>query len=218
MNKRIKLGLDIAFYSIAFIGFLVILILVCNGFNFRIDNLVNYFASHRTTFFNGFFRVVTETGSVYALILLALLGLIVFKNRRIGLTLCANVGMSGIIALIFKYLIKRERPPFMLVEETGFSFPSAHALMTVAFYGLLIYFVIKFIKNRPAKIILSICLAVLSVVVCISRIYIGVHHTSDVLAGALLGISLVGVSILIFHILNIWAEKIKAKKQNNLQN
>lgn len=56
-------------------------------------------------------------------------------------------------------------------------------MVNMAFYGLLIYLIYTNVKNKYLKIILIVLLSLLIVMICISRIYLGVHYTSDVLAG-----------------------------------
>ena len=71
----------------------------------------------------------------------------------------------------------------------GYSFPSGHSMISAAFYGFLIYLIYKKVKNKKLKITLIIVLSILIVSIGISRIYLGVHYTSDVLGGFLLSIS-----------------------------
>ena len=62
-------------------------------------------------------------------------------------------------------------------------------MVSMAFYGLLIYLIYTNVKNKYLKVILIVLLSLLIVMICISRIYLGVHYTSDVLAGFLMAIS-----------------------------
>lgn len=71
----------------------------------------------------------------------------------------------------------------------GYSFPSGHSMISAAFYGFLIYLIYKKVKNKKFKITLIIVLSILIVSIGISRIYLGVHYTSDVLAGFTVSVS-----------------------------
>ena len=74
-----------------------------------------------------------------------------------------------------------------MVSETGYSFPSGHSITSMVFYGYLIYLIYKYVDNKKIKIPLIIVLAILIPLIGLSRIYLGVHYTSDVLCGFLLG-------------------------------
>lgn len=73
--------------------------------------------------------------------------------------------------------------------QVGYSFPSGHSMVSMAFYGFLIYLIYNNIKNKYIKWILICSLSILIILIGISRIYLGVHYTSDVLAGFLISIS-----------------------------
>ena len=86
--------------------------------------------------------------------------------------------------------MQRPRPTeFRLIEETGYSFPSGHSMISLAFYGYLIYLIYKYINNKHLKRILIIILSTLICIIGVSRIYLGVHYTSDVLGGFLISIA-----------------------------
>ena len=89
-----------------------------------------------------------------------------------------------------------------MVEESSFSFPSGHAMASMAFYGLIIYFIDKNMKNEKLKKIISISLSILIFLIGISRIYLGVHYASDVIAG--FAISIVYLILYITYILKLF--------------
>jgi membrane-associated phospholipid phosphatase len=102
----------------------------------------------------------------------------------------AAIALSSLgLMFFFKYLFKRKRPqPPLLRPAKGLSFPSGHAIMSVTFYGLLIYIISQTQKNKPVKWSLIISLIVLIQLIGFSRIYLRVHYASDVAAGYIIGL------------------------------
>ena len=87
-----------------------------------------------------------------------------------------------------KHLFNRPRPDIpLLYEAKGLSFPSGHALMSVTFYGLLIYIVFKTYRDKDWKWIIISLLILLILVIGFTRIYLRVHYTTDVIAGYCIG-------------------------------
>ncbi|HBS58636.1 MAG: phosphatase PAP2 family protein [Bacillota bacterium] len=83
-----------------------------------------------------------------------------------------------------KYIFKRERPPLeRLVDATGFSFPSGHSMVSFAFYGLLFYLAHINLPRTWLRAALLLLIGAFIILVGISRIYLGVHYPSDVVAG-----------------------------------
>ena len=210
MSTKVKKILTISIASVCLLGFVLLLILVASKYNFKIDRLGEWFFARRNKFFTGFFKYFTYLGSVYFFAFLALLLLAFTKNKRVGLIAILNLIASSACVVVVKFIIRRDRPIYMAVSETGFSFPSAHALISIAFYGLMIFLVLKYLKHKPLKIILTILLSVVIILLGLSRIYLGVHYTSDVFAGFLLGGLILAVNILLYD----WMFNFKFKKQN----
>lgn len=176
---------------ICLIVFLFILLNVLNqkitAFDTNIYNAINIVKNDIAT---NLFKVITEFGSAKILIIIALASLVIVKNKKIGIAICANLASIGVLNQILKNIIQRPRPiGFRLVEESGYSFPSGHSMASMAFYGLIIYFIYKNIKNKTVRNSICIALSALIFLIGISRIYLGVHYASDVLAGFLISIA-----------------------------
>ena len=97
---------------------------------------------------------------------------------------------GGIAMYSFKEIVQRARPLNSIVSEASFSFPSGHALISLIFFGFLIYLAMKNIKSNKIKTIISAILIVIVFLVGISRIILNVHWFSDVMAGFLFGLFL----------------------------
>ena len=114
------------------------------------------------------------------------------------------------LALMFglKHLFDRERPLVPLLEEArGLSFPSGHALMSVTFYGLLIYIVFKNVKNQSLKTTLIILLLALILTIGFSRVYLRVHYASDVIAGFSVGLLWLVICVAVLNKLEKYSQR-----------
>ena len=132
-------------------------------------------------------KFMTNFGGAIFVISLTTILFFVIKDKKIGISIITNLGIVTILNQIIKFIMQRPRPTeFRIIEETGYSFPSGHSMVSLAFYGYLIYLIYKYINNKHLKRTLIIILSVLICIIGVSRIYLGVHYTSDVLGGFLI--------------------------------
>lgn len=130
------------------------------------------------------FKVITNFGGAYCLILVATLSAIFIKDKKIAFSIPINLMVITGLNLLLKNIVERPRPEgYRLITETGYSFPSGHSMISAAFYGLIIYFIWKNVKDKKLKYISCALLGILIVLIGISRIYLGVHYASDVIGG-----------------------------------
>lgn len=135
-------------------------------------------------------KVVTNFGGAMFLVIATITLFIVIKNKKIGISILSNVAIITVLNQLIKRILQRPRPTeYRIIEETGYSFPSGHSMVSMAFYGYLIYLIYRYVKNKYIKWISIILLSLLICLIGISRIYLGVHYTSDVLGGFLISIS-----------------------------
>ena len=134
--------------------------------------------------------IVTQLASPLFLVIITIVLIILIKHNKIREYICANLIISTVLNFGLKNIVRRARPDeFRIIEEGGYSFPSGHSMVSMAFYGLLIYLIYKKVNNKYLKNCLIILLSIIILLIGLSRIYLGVHYTSDVLAGFLLGVS-----------------------------
>jgi undecaprenyl-diphosphatase len=102
----------------------------------------------------------------------------------------AGVAISSLLLMIaLKKFFRRKRPVNPVLEKArGLSFPSGHAIMSVTFYGLIVYILTQEIKSAPLRTALIIPLILLMQAIGFSRVYLRVHYPSDVVAGHLIGL------------------------------
>ena len=135
-------------------------------------------------------KVVTQFGGATFLIALAVILLVAIKNKKTSFLIWINLASSALLNKILKHIVQRPRPTeHRIIDESGYSFPSGHSMVSAAFYGFLIYLIYKNVKNKYLKWGLIALLSLLIFLIGTSRIYLGVHYTSDVLAGFLVAIS-----------------------------
>jgi membrane-associated phospholipid phosphatase len=120
-------------------------------------------------------------------ILLALF--LLFRKKNIHALVSVTTGLTGyFIVYYLKKIFRRPRPDYQLIEPmVNFSFPSGHACSGLILYGILIYMLWRRSVHKSIKIILTTCLLAFAFFIGITRIYLGVHYASDVLAGFFLG-------------------------------
>ena len=135
-------------------------------------------------------KFITNFGGAIFLIVLTITLFILIKNKKIGLSIFSNLVIITILNQLLKRILQRPRPTeYRIIEETGYSFPSGHSMISMAFYGYLIYLIYKYVKNKYIKWISIVLLSILICSIGVSRIYLGVHYTSDVLGGFFISIS-----------------------------
>ncbi len=117
-----------------------------------------------------------------------------FGHKLAAFFVFISLATAEFVAMFFQQLIGRERPTADLVqilsEPNGHSFPSAHVVRFVVFYGFLAFLISRKVKNTFLKTFFIVICLLLIVLVGLSRIYLGVHWSSDVIGGYLLGFPL----------------------------
>jgi membrane-associated phospholipid phosphatase len=142
--------------------------------------------------------VVTAMGSAWAIgVIAVVVGVALARWRRFDLLACWLIGLAGggVFREALKQLFQRPRPAFPdpLVVERGMSFPSGHALGSVVCFGLLAYFVLLAGCSRRTGLAAVGGVVVLVSAVGLSRLYIGAHYPTDVLAGYAAGLGWLAV-------------------------
>ena len=166
-------------------------------------------------------KVITNLSSAYVLIAITLGTLLFVKNKKVGLCVASNLVITTLLNQLLKYIIQRPRPDgYRLIAESGYSFPSGHSMVSMAFYGLIIYLIWKMVKNKKIKYISCGVLGFLIPMIGFSRIYLGVHYASDVIGGFVVSIAYLIVYVSITKtILKIDREDNKKKeKEKELEN
>jgi membrane-associated phospholipid phosphatase len=169
--------------------------------------VTGWFIAHRSPALDQIAAVLTDAfapaPTVGLAVLVSLVAVWRFRSWVSGLIVMAAVGGASAACEVMKFLVGRSRPPVAIQEvlETDYSMPSGHVTGTVAVLGMLV--VVLGIRRRAAATrsgaVLAAC--VVAAVAC-SRLYLGVHWFTDVLAGLLLGATFVaiGAAVLRRHV------------------
>ena len=165
------------------------------------STIIGFFQSIESSVLDVLMIATTEMGSVWFVTAfsIAVVGLLWFKERdKWGiLFFLIAVGGGGLLTLLLKNLYERQRPSINPeIDAIGFSFPSGHSMGSVIFYGFVMYLVLRSRKSELFKGLAISMMGVLVVLIGISRIYLGAHFPSDVLAGFIAGAIWLILSIL----------------------
>lgn len=138
------------------------------------------------------FRAITHLIDIPVIISWVLIVAFIFYRKQWKMEsylMLGNLALAGILIVTFKNIYQRPRPEILhLVEEKGFSFPSGHSLAVTIMVGTLIVILSQRIKNTVWRKIVQILLSLYIVSVLVSRIYLGVHYPSDVIASLCVGL------------------------------
>ena len=152
------------------------------------QSIYNFLINYRCSFFDVFFKTITSLANTIAIICLVTILLLIIKDKYryvLGITIIITVISNAML----KHIIMRHRPLHEhLINQGGYSYPSGHAMISVAVFGFLIYYTYNKINNKPLKILLIILLSFLIIMIGISRVYLGVHYPSYVIGGYLLSL------------------------------
>lgn len=187
MKKHTKWLITIIFILMFLIIGLYIIKIENNTIDKMIYNLIITIKNNTVT---NIFKIITSLAGIPFMIIITLIILLIKKLKNIRYYIILNIINDVLLNNILKFIFKRERPlDIMLVEESGYSFPSGHTMVATVFYGFIIYLINKSNLTKRTKIILNTIISILILLIGISRIYLGVHFATDVIAGYLIGIA-----------------------------
>jgi undecaprenyl-diphosphatase len=137
---------------------------------------------------------LTALGSITLVVLIsavALCMLLSLGDRLAAWQLLLNSLGAGIWTEITKNVIERARPENItpLVQVSGFSYPSGHSLASASLYLTIAILAVRYLPTTKARVLLLGLAVAVILLVCVSRVYLGVHYPSDVASGASLGIA-----------------------------
>jgi undecaprenyl-diphosphatase len=124
--------------------------------------------------------------------------ILLWKHARYWLlALVLAVAGGALLNIIIKHLIHRQRPIFEdpIQTLTSYSFPSGHAMGSTLLYGILAAMAVAYVRDRRLRMLAVASAVFVVAMICFSRIYLGVHYLSDVIAGFLAGLVWLGTCL-----------------------
>lgn len=176
--------------ALTLIFFLVWVVFVygSNPFDQKTFNLISPHITESRTRIMRFISFLGKHSFLIPVIFLMIAWFLFKKNKWMAIRTAAVLLSSLLVMSLLKSLIKRQRPPDPLVDGiTNYSFPSGHAFMSVAFYGLLIWYATIYIGNKWIRRMVIFLLLLVIAAIGFSRIYLRVHYATDVIAGLCIG-------------------------------
>ncbi|HEA3323497.1 TPA: phosphatase PAP2 family protein [Staphylococcus aureus] len=168
-----------------------------------IDNEVYEFVYSSESFITTSIMLgATKVGEVWAMLCISLLlvAYLMLKRHKIeALFFALTMALSGILNPALKNIFDRERPTLLrLIDITGFSFPSGHAMRSTAYFGSGIYLLNRLNQGNSKGILIGLCAAMI-LLISISRVYLGVHYPTDIIAGIIGGLFCIILSTLLLR-------------------
>lgn len=156
------------------------------------NGIVNFFKGIENSRLDAIYILITEMGSVWFLTTMSVILIVLLwwkaKDKWGILFFVIAIAGSGLLTWLLKQFYQRGRPSINeSIDAIGFSFPSGHSMGALVFYGFIGYFVVRSMQKRAVKVVSLIVLSILIVLIGTSRIYLGAHYPSDIIAGFIAG-------------------------------
>lgn len=197
MNKR-----GVWFVGMPVILFVMLVVCIYAGIATRFEGwFYGEAVENMSPVLTALMKGITHLGDPAVVIVFCLVLFFAPKTREtVALPVSAAVVLSAVLNFILKQIFARGRPNVLrLISETGYSFPSGHAMINASLYAMLILMIVRHVERFSRKLILSSLCAALTGLIGFSRVYLGVHYAGDVLGGWLFGAA---ISLLVYFLWN----------------
>jgi undecaprenyl-diphosphatase len=205
MNLKLQLMIAFLLSLISLLGLGILAFLIRHDhivqFDHAIIAIIQSFEAPALTTIMKFFTFIGATKIVWLLFVIVSLFLYVKLHHRTELLLYSAVVLgTPILNRLLKLSFQRARPELhRLIEIGGYSFPSGHAMNAFSAYAILAFLLWRHIPTRIGRTLLILFSIVMIASIGVSRIYLGVHYPSDIIAGYMASGFWVALAIWVFQ-------------------
>lgn len=176
------------------------------------ETVANYVTSFRSAANTRWFTFITHLGDRYAYLAVSLVlaawFYLRYKNWKFVVQTIGVLLLASLSNVVLKEVIHRQRPELEhLVTVSTLSYPSGHAMSAMAFYGFLIHLCLRHSMSRFMRIGAIVTLTLLIIAIGLSRVYLGVHYPSDVVAGWAGGLIAIAFCAVLFEIIALMRKR-----------
>lgn len=201
----LTIGLAAAFAALVYVVELMAEVLFGTRVAAIDRRILNLIATIRTPTLDEVMYAVSYLGNARTVVVLlaaALIMTLLARRWLDAILLMLAPAAAELFMALLKLLVHRPRPPLedARIVDSGFSFPSGHATLAATFYGTVAFLLILRARPEWLKALIGVVAAIIVFAIGVSRVYLGVHYSTDVLAGWALGTFWLVVVVLVDHI------------------
>ena len=176
------------------------------------DAVLQWLGQRRTKPLDAFMLDITSLGtsSVVAMIVgVAALFLWLNKHKHSAILLLVSTAGGVLLNNLLKLGFSRPRPDIVpwITTATFYSFPSGHAMSATVVYSTVAYLAGRLQRTHRARIAVAVVATLVIAIICLSRLYLGVHYPSDVLAGIIIGVAWAGFCMATLEVIQLYARR-----------
>lgn len=176
------------------------------------DAVLRWLGAHRTPPLDAFMLDITSLGtsSVVAMVVgVAALFLWLNKHKHSAILLLVSTFGGVLLNNLLKFGFSRPRPDIIpwATTATFYSFPSGHAMSATVVYSTVAYLAGRLQRTHRARLAITILATLVIAIICLSRLYLGVHYPSDVIAGVIIGLAWAGFCMATLEAIQLYARR-----------
>ncbi|HEY2374868.1 MAG TPA: phosphatase PAP2 family protein [Gemmatimonadaceae bacterium] len=176
------------------------------------DTILQWLGQHRTKSLDAFMLDITSLGtsSVVAMVVgVAALFLWLNQHKHSAILLLVSTAGGVLLNNLLKLGFARPRPDIIswVTTATFYSFPSGHAMSATVVYSTVAYLAGRLQRTHRARVAVALVAALVIAIICLSRLYLGVHYPSDVLAGIIIGLAWAGFCMATLEVIQLYARR-----------